>query len=92
MNYRDFVYWLQGFFEISGSKTLTEAQVAMIKQHLGYVFAQPTVSAVPTQPQVQIHTPPVQFTPEQLRFFEELAKPDFKFTPYKGPLDMTVTC
>lgn len=34
MNERDFVYWLQGFFEISGSEKLTEQQVQIIKDHI----------------------------------------------------------
>lgn len=38
MNSRDFIYWLQGFFEISDAKTLTEDQVAMIRRHLNTVF------------------------------------------------------
>lgn len=39
MNSRDFVYWLQGFFEISESNTLTSTQVDVIKNHLNMVFA-----------------------------------------------------
>lgn len=46
MTSRDFVYWLQGFFEItdanhgnhSRSYKLDEAQVDMIKRHLALVF------------------------------------------------------
>lgn len=38
MTSRDFAYWLQGFFEISGSTTLTEEQTKMIKNHLNMVF------------------------------------------------------
>jgi hypothetical protein len=38
MTSRDFVYWLQGFFEISETNTLTERQVKMIKAHLNLVF------------------------------------------------------
>lgn len=33
-----FVYWLQGFFELSGEYKLTEKQVEMIKSHLKLVF------------------------------------------------------
>lgn len=33
-----FVYWLQGFFEISDSETLSKEQVAKIKRHLNLVF------------------------------------------------------
>jgi hypothetical protein len=38
MKSRDFVYWLQGFFEISDIKTLTEHQVKIIRNHLNLVF------------------------------------------------------
>jgi hypothetical protein len=42
MNERDFFYWLQGFFELSGSKELTEAQVDMIKRHMALVAVNKT--------------------------------------------------
>lgn len=38
MKSTEFVYWLQGFFELSEAKTLTESQVEMIKNHLKLVF------------------------------------------------------
>lgn len=39
MQSRDFCYWLQGFFEISGeTKEITADQVEMIKKHLNMVF------------------------------------------------------
>lgn len=38
MKSRDFVYWLQGFFEISGTVSLTHEQVTAIKNHLNLVF------------------------------------------------------
>ena len=38
MTSRDFVYWLQGFFEVSGATTLTSEQSAVIKNHLNLVF------------------------------------------------------
>lgn len=34
----NFAYWLQGFFEITGTNTITEDQVKMIKAHLNMVF------------------------------------------------------
>jgi len=39
MRSRDFCYWLQGFFEISGEKVLTTDRVEIIKNHLNLVFA-----------------------------------------------------
>ena len=39
MRAESFVYWLQGFFEISrGATNLTEEQVDIIKNHLALVF------------------------------------------------------
>jgi hypothetical protein len=38
MTSREFAYWLQGFFEISGSNELRPEQVVMIKKHLNMVF------------------------------------------------------
>jgi len=39
MTSKDFCYWLQGFFELSGGeKPLTAPQVKQIKAHLNMVF------------------------------------------------------
>lgn len=38
MTSRDFVYWLQGFFEISQAEEITPEQTEMIKKHLNLVF------------------------------------------------------
>lgn len=41
MTSRDFVYWLQGYFEINGQPgtgILTESQVDCIRKHLAMVF------------------------------------------------------
>lgn len=34
MNERDFIYWLSGFLESSNVKTLSEEQLATVKDHL----------------------------------------------------------
>lgn len=39
MTSRDFVYWLQGFFEISGADSMNMIQVSMVRKHLALVFA-----------------------------------------------------
>lgn len=41
MTSRDFAYWLQGFFEISGTTALTMSaeQVTLVRKHLDMVFA-----------------------------------------------------
>lgn len=38
MTSRDFAYWLQGFFEITGTNKIDEGQAEMIKRHLNLVF------------------------------------------------------
>lgn len=38
MTSRDFVYWLQGYFEISEPKEINEKETNMIKKHLALVF------------------------------------------------------
>jgi hypothetical protein len=49
MNTDQFCFWLQGLFELCPDLTsLTDAQVKMIKEHLGYVFqGKETYSVVP---------------------------------------------
>jgi len=37
-----FIYWLQGYFEISDAKTLNEKQVSIIKDHLALVLKKET--------------------------------------------------
>ena len=38
MESRDFVYWLQGFFEVAEPKQLNARQVQLIRAHLNLVF------------------------------------------------------
>ena len=38
MRGRDLIYWLQGFFEISGAEELSKEQVVLIQKHLALVF------------------------------------------------------
>ena len=39
-----FIYWLQGFFELSGATTLNEEQVKVIKEHIALVLHKVTPS------------------------------------------------
>lgn len=50
MTSRDFVFWMQGFFEISDAKSLNEAQTKHIREHLALVLEH--------DPQFQSTTPP----------------------------------
>ena len=38
MTSRDFVYWLQGFLELTEPAELSEKQLSLIRQHLSLVF------------------------------------------------------
>lgn len=49
MNARDFAFWLNGFFEMSGAHTLSAAQVKMVKEHLALVFQQQAQVTTPTK-------------------------------------------
>lgn len=42
MSERDFVYWLQGFFELSGDLVLDTKQCEIIKDHLALVLEKKT--------------------------------------------------
>ena len=48
MTPENFVYWLQGYFEMTGATTLTEQQVEMIKEHLAMVLIKETSSVIST--------------------------------------------
>lgn len=38
MTSRDFVYWFQGFLEISQPETMTKEQIQVVQSHLAMVF------------------------------------------------------
>ena len=38
MESKSFIYWLQGYFEISESDSLTDKQINIIQKHLDMVF------------------------------------------------------
>lgn len=38
MTSRDFVYWFQGFLEISNTKEINEDQLKIVRNHLTMVF------------------------------------------------------
>lgn len=38
MTEREFCYWLQGFFELTDTKNISETQTEVIKEHLSLVF------------------------------------------------------
>lgn len=38
MTSRDFVYWLQGFFEVANPVNIDQTQLEIIKKHISLVF------------------------------------------------------
>lgn len=53
MTSEQFVFWLQGFFELSESNTLSEKQVEIIKNHLKLVFYHEIDPSYSSDPKVQ---------------------------------------
>lgn len=53
MKSTEFAYWLQGFFELSETNTLSERQVETIKNHLKLVFYHEIDPSYSTDPVVQ---------------------------------------
>lgn len=53
MNTQDFCYWLQGYFELSGTDGgLSKEQVEVIKEHLQLVFKKQTCKKVSSLPKL----------------------------------------
>ena len=48
MSPENLMYWLNGFFELSGATTLNEEQVKILKEHLGLVVKKVTPSTMPS--------------------------------------------
>jgi hypothetical protein len=44
MTSEQFVYWLQGYFEVSGATSLTEDQVKIVNDHLKLVLTKVTTN------------------------------------------------
>lgn len=59
MQSRDFVYWLQGFFELSKPTELNAEQTLAIRNHLAMVFVHEIDPAFPEKEKLQeIHNEP----------------------------------
>lgn len=69
MTPENFAYWLQGFFELTGTENITPIQVFQIKEHLKLVFDKKTVE--------HYNQDGTFFKPSQ---YTEI-KPDFTYWP-----------
>ena len=81
MKESDFVYWLQGFVELSDTDTISEKQWLMIKDHLKLVFDKKT---------------PDRSQPLRIKSMEEVLNEHFKKPQDSywklGDPALTVTC
>lgn len=68
MNERDFAYWLQGFFELTGAQQLDQAQVKIIKEHLQLVFEKKTQTIYEQPNKIQTLPTPFKIGPIQQVF------------------------
>jgi len=57
----NFIYWLNGFFELSGATTLNEQQVKVLKEHMALVMKKVTPSTV--QPPFPVTIPNIPNIP-----------------------------
>ena len=53
MESKSFIYWLQGFFELSETNSLSERQTEIIKNHLKLVFVYEIDPSYSDDPKVQ---------------------------------------
>jgi hypothetical protein len=55
MTSRDFCFWLQGYFELSDDKELSEHQIDLIKSHLDMVFVHEIDPSFPEEQQNELN-------------------------------------
>lgn len=88
MTPEQFVFWLQGFIEMADPKTLTEAQTAMLKEHLGLVFNKKTHTLADLQTVQKLPPESMEEMNEALR---KIIEDSHTGTPMPKP-PYTVTC
>lgn len=90
MTSNQFVFWLQGFFELSESNTLSEKQVEVVKNHLKLVFYHEIDPSYSSDPKVQeemqmIHDGRTNITGELIT--DKPSRPLGRHTPPTPPED-----
>lgn len=53
MTSRDFIYWLQGYFELNDPKTIDEKTIKIIRNHVNLVFKYEIDPSYSDDPKVQ---------------------------------------
>jgi len=93
MSPENLIYWLNGFFELSGATTLNEEQVKILKEHLGLVVKKVTPSTLPSNT-ITIYggngfepAKPITNIPQQVYIPTVQVVPDV----VKPPVEWTVT-
>lgn len=84
MTSEQFIYWLQGYFEISQSTKLNEEQVKIVKDHLGLCFNKVTpYYSIPYPIGTAITTNPISCS-GPLEFNDSPKQIDFSTPPKIG--------
>ena len=90
----NFAYWLQGFFEISDTSTLTTNKVNMIKSHLNLVFKHdidPVIFADKTELEKSIYTAIHKGAKDGDKIHPFLSKSDWP-TAHFGQTEVQLNC
>lgn len=98
MDSEKFVYWLQGFVELSDTNTISEKQWLIIKDHLKLVFDKktPSRSESPDRSDVEIRTnmptwPPKEGLPTISDLIGKNVDPSYWQYPYKPVITCSVS-
>lgn len=71
MTSRDFCFWLQGYFEVSGSSAMDREQADIVKRHLSLVFKHeidPAMGGPEKQAKLSdLHSPNPTYGPPAMR-------------------------
>lgn len=78
MTPEQFVYWLQGFVEISGKKELDETQLKIVQDHLDLVLIKVTPERRPVEQKKCDKTLPPELEQLIKEATDELHKPRYK--------------
>lgn len=86
MTPEQFTYWLQGFVELTNTKTISEQQWQAIKDHLSLVFNKVTPDRFKEEEGVQVQEKKyIDKLNEILRKLNKQDEPYVPVTPYKPP-------
>lgn len=82
MTSNEFCYWLQGYFEMTESPTLSPNQIEMIKNHLALVFEKVTPTLLAPE---ELTTQPFFINPTIPHPNDVICAPDTTAAPHTRP-------